>query len=387
MNKENSLRTFSNILLWVARLIFAFTFIFSGFVKSIDPLGTAYKLQDYFVAFGLESFFDFALPMAVIMNALEFVIGFAVLFGLKMRYSAWGAILFMVFFTPLTLYVAITDPVPDCGCFGDAVILGNWSTFYKNIVLLSVAVFIFIKRKTFKPLLDRKRDWVLIGVVAFAILWLSLYCLRYLPVIDFRPWKKGADIKELMSEQEPPDIKITFEYANKKTGETQELTQQEIAEQGVPDSSKWKYISREEVVLDPGEPPVIENFFINDVYGIDYTEQYLNEPDYLFVVIAYDLDKANINAFENKINILAEKLEEQDNKLIVLTGSAFDKIDNFRHKHQASYPFYQSDDIVLKTIIRSNPGLMILKDGIIIEKYPFRRIPTFERIQRNVLAN
>jgi len=125
------------LFLWVSRILFGVVFIFSGFVKAVDPLGSTYKFQDYFLAFNAEWLFPLALPLSILLSALEFVVGASVLTGVKMKYSSWGGLLFMLFFTPLTLYIAIANPVPDCGCFGDALIISNWETFYKNLIMRS----------------------------------------------------------------------------------------------------------------------------------------------------------------------------------------------------------------------------------------------------------
>ncbi len=382
MSKFENKKRLVQITLWIARFLFGLTFVASGFVKAIDPLGTAYKLQDYFLAFGMEWLMPMSLPMSITLNGLEFIIGMAVLLGLRMRYTAWGALLFMLFFTPLTLYIAVKNPVPDCGCFGDAIIISNWDTFYKNIVLLASAMFIFFKRKTIKPLLDKKRDWMLLGVIALAILWLSFYCLRNLPIIDFRPWKIGNNVQELMEEEKAAEFSITFLYENNETGEILTLSQDELMEKGVPDSNEWTFKSRKEVIIDAGKPPKIENFYIIDEDGNDYTDLFLTNPDYQFVIVAHNLFTADADAFKNRINKLAAKVEEKGYSFIVLAGNSFEKIDAFRHKYQTSYPFYQSDDIVLKTIVRSNPGLVLLKNGVIIDKWAHRNIPSFEYFEK-----
>jgi uncharacterized membrane protein YphA (DoxX/SURF4 family) len=369
------------ISLWISRIVFGLVFIFSGFVKAIDPLGTAYKLQDYFLAFGTEWLFPIALPLSVFMNGMEFLIGVAVLLGLKMRYSAWGAILFMLFFTPLTLYIAIANPVPDCGCFGDAIIISNWNTFYKNLIFLIAAVLIFVNRDKIKPLWNKKADWLIILIIALSTFGLSFYCLRNLPIIDFRPWKIGNNVSELMEEKQHPVIAISFVYENIQTGKTVEISQDDIMNNGTPSANDWRYVSRNEIVLDPGTPAAIENFQILDEFGDEYTEYYIENSDFQFIVIAYDLSITNKNAFVNKINKLAQDLEENNYSLIVLSGNTFPIIDDFRHKYQMSYPIYQTDAIALKTIIRSNPGLIMLKDGVVLKKWAYRNIPEYEEIQ------
>jgi uncharacterized membrane protein YphA (DoxX/SURF4 family) len=379
--KLSHIRTF---FLWISRILFGAVFIFSGFVKAIDPLGSVYKFQDYFLAFDTEWLFPSALPLAILMSGLEFVIGVTVLLGIKMRLSAWGGLLFMAFFTPLTLYIAIYEPVSDCGCFGDALIISNWATFYKNILILAAAIFIFIHRNKVKPLWSETKDWYLAGFVTLFIIWLSLYCLRNLPIIDFRPWKVGNNVNELVIPT--PEVADTYLiYENKNTGERKEYAPSDLPWNDPGFMEDWKFVDQRRVVIQDYQEPAINNFIIQDEYGDDYTESYVGHPGYQFLVITYDVNRTNNRAFERKINDFAAKAEEDGVSLIVLTGSSFSNIDAFRHEVQAAYPFYQSDEIALKTIIRSNPGLVLLKDGVVLGKWHHRNIPQYSRVREKYM--
>lgn len=368
------------VLLWISRILFGAVFIFSGFVKAIDPLGSAYKFQDYFLAFNLEWLSFTAIPLAVILSTLEFVIGVAVLTGLKMRWSAVGGLLFMVFFTPLTFYVALTDPVPDCGCFGDALIISNWDTFYKNIVILAAAIILFYHRKKIKPLWSERRDWWLIGAVAFFITALSVYCLRYLPIIDFRPWKTGNDISLLVTPT-PEVADLFLIYENQETGELKEWPANDFPWDDPQWTAVWKYKDQRKEVIQPHIEAPISDFVIQDEFGDEWTESLLFNPDHQFILVAYDLGSTNVRAFQNKATPLAMEAQARDHSFVVLTGSTFEQVEAFRHEHQTPYPFFQSDEISLKTIIRSNPGLLLMKDGVVLGKWSHRCIPTFEEIQ------
>jgi uncharacterized membrane protein YphA (DoxX/SURF4 family) len=369
-----------NILLWLSRILFGIVFIFSGFVKAIDPLGSVYKFQDYFLAFNSEWLFPTALPLAILLSSLEFVIGVLILLGVKMKYSAWGGLLFMLFFTPLTLYIAIYNPVSDCGCFGDALIISNWSTFYKNVVILAAAILIFIYRNRFRPLWSERNDWIIAGFVSAFILWLSIYCLRNLPIIDFRPWKVGNNINELVVPI-PEIADIYLIYRNKETGERQEYAPGDLPWNDPEWMQNWEFVDQRSVVTREFKEAPINNFHIQDEYGDDYTESYIGNPDYQFLVIAYDLNRTKTRVFEMKINNLAEDAMIDDISLVVLTGSSFSNIELFRHQVQAAYPFYQSDEIALKTIIRANPGLLLIKDGIILAKWHWRNIPEYGKVK------
>ena len=366
-------------LLWLSRILFGIVFIFSGFVKAIDPLGSTYKFQDYFLAFGTEWMFPLALPLSIVMSGLEFVIGAAILLGLKMRYSAWGGLLFMAFFTPLTLYIALTDPVPDCGCFGDALIISNWDTFYKNLFFMAAAILIFAYRHKIKPLWSETKDWYLVGAITAGIFVLSIYCILYLPIIDFRPWKVGNDIREQLTPTE--EVAETFLiFENRDTGETAEYPADNYPWDDPDWNAVWTYKDQRRDIIEPFIEAPITNFWIEDEFGDDLTDYYLSNPDYWFLVVAYDLRTTSKRAFNRKITPLAQQAEEAGYRLIVLSGDSFNDIETFRHEHQTPYPFYQSDAIALKTIIRSNPGMLLIKDGVVQNKWPHRRIPAFNQI-------
>ncbi len=367
-------------LTWIARILFGGIFIFAGFTKAIDPLGSAYKFEDYFLAFGLEGFFSFALPLAIILNTLELLVGFTILLGLKMRISAWLGLLFMAFFTPLTLYIAITDPVPDCGCFGDAVIISNWDTFYKNVIILAASILIFVRRKEIKPLWSAKKDGYLTGGLAVLIVWLSVYCLFNLPVIDFRPWKTGNDIYVQLLPVQKEIVEYHFIYKNAKTGENREFSADKL-----PTGQKWEYVDRKETLIQKYIASPIENFTIEDEFGHDLTYEIISKPGYKFLVIAYSLRNTKLSAFNEKLKDLSARAEREGYTFITLTNTSFEGISAFRQKHQLGWDFYQSDERELKTIIRSNPGLVLLKDGVVIEKWHYRNIPSYDKISNDYL--
>lgn len=381
MDKPKSL--YHPFLLWGSRILFGALFIFSGFVKAIDPLGSAYKFQDYFLAFNTEWLFPTALPLSVFMSSLEFIVGVAILLGIKIKLNASLGVLFMLFFTPLTLYIAIYDPVPDCGCFGDALIVTNWETFYKNVFLLAAAVYIYVYRYKVKPLWSEKKDGYLLALITLLIVWLSVYCLRNLPIIDFRAWKVGNNVEELLTPVQEEEAVFTFVYEHEETGRKKEFGMDELpsAQDG------WKFVDRKKTVIKPFIGPPIEDFMIQDAYGDDYTEVYVGNPDYQFLVIAYDLNRTRKSAFTNKINRFAEQAEQDGYSLIVLTGSSYSVIDAFRHEVQTPYPFYQSDEIELKTIVRANPGMLLMKDWRILGKWHHRNIPDYEQVKKKYMQN
>ena len=372
------------VLLWIARVIFGLVFMFSGFVKAIDPLGSTYKFQDYFLAFGLDWLFSLALPLAIALSTLEFLIGLNILLGIKMRQSAWGGLIFMLFFTPLTLYMAIYNPVPDCGCFGDAIIISNWQTFYKNIVFLAAAVFIFIKRKEIRPFWSERNDWNLSGAIALAGILLSVYCLRNLPIIDFRPWKTGNNVPALMIPQ-PEEAEVFLIFENQQTGELAEYPANDYPWDDAAWNELWKFKDQRRQIIRPYVAAPTDDFRILDEFGNDQTETYIANPGYQLIIVAYDLLKTNRQAFERRITPLARAAEEYGYELIVLSGSTWEVIDAFRHQLQTPYKFYQADAVKLKTIIRSNPGLTLMKNGIVLGHWAHRNIPDFDSLRKKYM--
>ncbi len=368
-------------LIWISRILVGGIFIFSGFVKAIDPLGSAYKFQDYFLAFGTEWLFFSALPMAILLSTLEFIIGMGVLLGIKYKLSAWGGFLFMLFFTPLTLYIAITDPVPDCGCFGDAIIISNWGTFYKNVVIFAAAIIVLVYRNKIKAPWSKTVDNILMILITAGILGLSAYCLRYLPVIDFRPWKVGNDITELVMPTEEV-AKTYLIFKNEETGETKEYPADDYPWDDPEWAAVWSFKDQRREIIQPYEEAEIEDFYIQDEFGEDYTDFYMTEPGYLFMVVAYDLYRTNKQAFENKVTPLWKQADQEGHTFIILTGSTPDAIDEFTQAYDTPdrHFFYLSDEIELKTIIRSNPGLVLMKNGVVKDKWPHRRIPEYQDV-------
>jgi len=363
------------IIQQIARILIGITFIFSGFVKGIDPWGSAYKFTDYLTSFGWEPLIKLAFPLGVLLAAAEFSIGVAMIFKLWIRFTSWLALLFMLFFTALTLYIAINNPVTDCGCFGDALVLTNWQTFYKNIVFTGLALLIFIKRNTFENRNGIILPAVLSGMTMVVYFYLAAYSYNHLPLIDFRPYKVGTNIMQAMQipEGAPKDVYETiFEYKNKETGKIKSFTEDNYPWQ---DTLHWEYVSTgPSRLVKEGYKPPIHDFVMESEYGDDVKDFFLNDQGYIFILVAYDLTKTNRGSME-KINKLA--LYARENKMLFagMTASLRDDITNFITETEAPFEFFNCDEITLKTIIRSNPGLLLLKNGTIIAKWHFNDIP------------
>lgn len=373
-----------NRLLTIARWIVGAVFIFSGFVKGIDPWGFNYKLTDYIHSMHLNWLEIFTFPGAFILPLAEFLIGVGLLFGIFTNLSTKLALIFMSFFTPLTLFVAIKNPVTDCGCFGDALVITNWQTFFKNVVLIVLAILLFINRKKISYLLPLKFRKILFFVVTFAYLLLVYWSFNHEPIFDFRPYKVGVNISDGMITPKgaPTDVyKNTFYYRNLKSNEIKKFDDNNYPWK---DSLNWKYESMDQVLVKKGYTPPIHDFVIQTADRENVADFFLHDDNFTFILVAYDLGKSSLKK-QSVINPLAGWAKEQGYKFICLTSSTGSVLDTFKANAHATYDFYFGDEITLKTIIRSNPGLLLIQKGTILAKWHYNDIPSSEKMQREII--
>ena len=374
MRKQSKAK--SNLLL-IARIIFGLVFLFSGFVKAVDPLGTAYKISDYLEAFSLTSLDFLALPAALMLIAAEFTIGFNILFNVHLKATTWVASLFMLVMTPVTLYLAISNPISDCGCFGDAIVMTNWQTFYKNIVLCIILAIIALLKKQSRPWLSNWGAWVvtlLPILISFAI---SIYCYNLLPILDFRPYKKGNNIIEGMQipEDAPLDkYETTFFY--EKDGIEQAFTLDNYP----AEDSTWTFVRQESKLIEQGYVPPIHDFSIVTEDG-DITDLILEDAGYTLLVISHKVEKAATKNIKCVKSTIANAKKAGAN-VIWLTSSYSDEIEEFKTQYGIEDTFGATDDITLKTIVRSNPGLVLIKDATVIEKWHHNALPSKDKLNQ-----
>ncbi|MFB6258727.1 MAG: DoxX family protein [Flavobacteriales bacterium] len=427
----------------IARTVVGSLFVVSGLIKANDSLGFSYKLEKYFAenVFDLPFLMDYALPLAFIIALVEVVVGFGTLLGSRserfrrLRPTDPILLLMVLFFTWLTFYSAYYGVVKDCGCFGEALKLTPWESFSKNVVLLILVVIILADRRKISPYEERKdliilpfsllliglfsvgvlgwwfpvvfsllvfavavlirkvlekkaiTEWTLLAVYLLFTSLFSFFTLHYLPIKDFRPYAKGKSIPDQMSvpPDEQPVYQSTFIYQHKKSGKKKSIPQDSL---GAYDLDEWKYVERSTRLVKEGRTPPIEDFnFENQAGTKDVTHKLIgdtakdNRTGYVFLVVAYDLYHTDTSAYD-KLNTLRKKAEKNGHSFYGATGSSGDKPFEFRQKHQIMYPFFSADKILLKTIIRSNPGLVLIKDGNVLAKWPSTDLPRFEEVKK-----
>lgn len=345
----------------ICRLLLGAVFIFSGFVKSIDPLGTTYKVFDYFKAGGAAIPEDIALVLAVALCAVELFVGLALVLNIKVKYVSWLSLLFMSLFTIITLVLAITDKVADCGCFGDAFKLTNWQTFYKNLIILPMAIVVFWQRNKFKEHVSEITSWIALVLILGASIGLNLYSLKHNPIINFRPYKVGQNIWSGMqiprnAPADVYDIKLVYQ----KNGVKKEFTEQNYPWQ----DTTWVFVEQKTTLVKKGYTTPIHDFSIMSSADGDLTEKILRKQGTVFLLIAPNLTKANIENAK-KANKIFAICQERNISFICLSSSTGKQVEQYRSLTGALYPIYASDETALKTAMRSNPGLMMLQDGTV----------------------
>lgn len=356
----------------VFRILVGGLFIFSGLIKVNDPVGTAIKLEEYFEVFAIDFtslfhiFIPFALLIAVFLCVLEIILGVAVLLNYRMKATLWTLLSMIVFFTFLTFYSAYFNKVTDCGCFGDAIKLTPWESFTKDIILLVMILFLIVFRQEYKPLFNSKVGSSIVVAATVLSTIIAYMAITHLPFIDFRSYKVGNHIPTLMK----PSGELIYEYVMEKDGK-------ELYFSEYPSDNTLTF--KELNVVNPEVQPKITDYSIWNDDG-DFTESsFVGNKLY---IVMYNVTSANTSKIQ-AINALAKDLEGKV-EVAVLTSSDYDSFEKFRHEHQLAVPFFYSDATVLKTIIRSNPGLWLMKDGVVKGKWHYNDTPTADEVNNLV---
>lgn len=375
-----SIKDIDRRLVMIARLLVGGLFTFSGIVKAVDPLGTAYKIDDYLIEMGLTQLMSLSLPLSLVMVVGEFTLGMLLLLGLYRKATLRLIMLFLLFFTPLTLWIALTNPVEDCGCFGDAYKISNWETFWKNLLLSAALLLLFFNQKKIIPLFrGRMASLAACFVVLYGLLF-AMHNLNRLPLFDFRPFHIGASIPEQMEvEPELADVYETI-FIYSKDGVEKEFTEEDYPW----NDSTWHYVDMRNRLVREGVKPAIEDFALtlikeDEMNGSlkaegDITRELLHETEWLFLMITYSLEEMKQTHLD-RFRALHQFALERGYPFYLVTSSSPEVIDSWEEQQRTGFRFAIADEKVLKTMVRSNPGLMLLREGVVINKWDDSLLP------------
>ncbi len=375
------------MLLHFSRVFVGLLFIFSGLIKANDPLGFGYKLQEYFEVFHLNFLNDWATGIAILLCVLEIVLGALLLFGFWRNQVLKGLLALIVFFTFLTFVSAAFKVVTSCGCFGDAIPLTPWQSFGKDLILLMLIVYLFIHREKISPITTKsKTQGALFLVVTFSSLGFGIFTYNYLPIVDFLPYKVGASIPESMKipEGAPLDeFLIMYQLKHKKTGETKSMSDKEYMKLEIWKDENWEVVGEpEKELLKKGYEAKIKDLIISDDSGTDYTKELVENPFYNLIIVAYNLNDVNEEAVA-RTNALALNAVEQFNiRTVLLTSNSAQDAAAFSKKMKLFMEVFYADAVPLKSMVRANPGILLMKNGVVINKWHYHSLPSFDELAK-----
>ena len=373
------------IALNFSRWFVGLLFIFSGLIKANDPLGFGYKLQEYFEVFHISFLSGWATGIAIILCVLEIVLGALLLFGFWRNQVTKGLLILIVFFTFLTFVSAAFKVVTSCGCFGDAIPLTPWQSFGKDLILLALIVYLYLHRDKINPISTKPGvQSGLFSAVFAASLFFGTYTYNYLPIIDFLPYKIGSSIPDSMkipAGEAQDDFLIMYQLENKKTAETKKMSDKDYLRLEVWKDEDWEVVGTpEKKLIKKGYDVKIKDLFIADASGTDYTKELIENPYYNLVVVAYDLKETNENAIA-ETNALALNAAEQFNiRTVLLTSNSAQDADVFSKKMKLFMEVFYADAVPLKSMVRANPGVLLLKNGVVINKWHYHNLPSFDKL-------
>lgn len=373
------------IALNFARIFVGVLFIFSGLIKANDPLGFGYKLQEYFDVFHLSFLGGIATGIAILLCVFEIVLGALLLFGFWRKQVTSGLLGVIIFFTFLTFVSAAFKVVTSCGCFGDAIPLTPWQSFSKDLVLLVMIVYLFVHKDKIEPV-TRNSTWqsALFAIVLAGSLLFSQYTYSRLPILDFLPYKVGASLPQLMSippGAKPDEYEIMYKLTNKKTGEKKEMSDKEYLKTEIWKDDNWEIVGNpDKKLVKRGYEPKIKDLVISDASGTNYTKELIENPYYNLIVVAYNLEDTNEEAMAN-LNAFALNAAEQFNiRTVLLTSNSAQDADAYSKKHKLFMEVFYADAVPLKSMVRANPGVLLLKNGVVIDKWHYNGMPAFEAL-------
>lgn len=375
----------AKIALNFSRIFVGVLFIFSGLIKANDPTGFGYKLQEYFEVFHMSFLGGMATGIAILLCVAEIVLGALLLFGFWSKRVTGGLLATIIFFTFLTFVSAAFKVVTSCGCFGDAIPLTPWESFSKDLVLLVLIIYLFVQHKMIKPVTENaKVQNALLLLVTLASTLFGIYTVSTLPVIDFLPYKVGANIPELMKIPEGKqgdEYAIMYKMQHKTNGEKKVMSDKEYLSTEIWKDENWEIVGEpDKILVKKGYQPKIMDLVISDASGTDYTKELIENPFYNLVIVAYNLEETNENAIA-KINALTLNATEQFNiRTVLLTSNSATDADEFSKRMKLFAEVFYADAVPLKSMVRSNPGVMLLKNGVIINKWHYNTLPSFDQL-------
>lgn len=380
-----------NTGLTIVKLFVALLFIFSGLIKLNDPLGFSYKLEEYFEVFHLVFLNPLAVFFSITICALEVVLGLFLLTGYYAKKIIWGLLLLIIFFTFLTFYSAAFDVVKTCGCFGDAIPLTPWQSFTKDVFLLLLIVLLFINKDKLIKTTERKNKRKILSVAIIALpIFFGLYTYTFLPIIDFLPYKISANIPESMKTPEgaaPNEYKIIYTLRNKKTGESKEMTDKEYLSTKIYENQDWELESSSDPILvKEGYQPKIKDLNVYDSQGVNYTKEIFENPYYNLVAVAWNLDKTHKKALGDINAIAINAVENFNVRAVLLTSNSAQDATQLSKELNLLTEIFYADAVPLKSMVRSNPGLILLKNGVVINKWPASALPTYNYLADNYFS-
>lgn len=375
----------------ISRFLVGVLFIFSGLIKLNDPIGFSYKLDEYFAPDVLNMTWmqPWALHFAVFMVILETMLGVALLMGYWKKLTSWLLLLMILFFTFLTFYSAYFHKVTDCGCFGDAIKMTPWESFGKDVILTVLILIIFLNQKYIHPIMPNPARSVVMALALMVCIFLSYFVLHHLPIIDFRPYAVGKSIPEGMKSaeemgKEPPEYGTVYYLKNVETGKEKQVTGKAYVDDKWYEKKEWKMEAdkTKSVLVKEGYTPPIHDFLLT-MNDQDITDSLLNAPE-IFILVSYDLNKTDKGAYSH-VDEFAAKAQQNDVPFWGLCANLEDEVAEKRQELQINFPMGTMDGTTLKTIIRANPGVLLLKKGIIIAKWDANDLPSFEEVSKKYL--
>jgi len=362
-------------LLPYIRIFIGLVFLFSSVVKGIDPVGTSYRVQDYLLVYGWTSLVPFAMWITFLVIFSEFLLGIGFLFNIFIRTASRAMFLMLLFFLVVTWFDARYNMVTDCGCFGDAVKLTNWQTFYKNIFLIFLNIlFLWGSGRRWRERPKLLPQFLILTFLGAGFLGFMFYNLNHLPVVDFRNWKTGRN----MTTGTTLKTKTYVTYQNKKTGEEKEFLFPQYPWKDSTWMARWTFVSQRTVAPAAG---VKYNLVIEDSLGNDRTKAIVENPGFQFILVSFDMNLADADGLK-KAAVLSGLLNEKGISMVLVTATDINTAKRIEKQYELKIPVFQADETDLKAMIRSNPGLLLLHNGVILKKWHYHDFPGGRQIKK-----